>query len=288
MLDVRRATGENTIAVVEGVKARLDQVRRTLPKEATLTVTRDDSKFIYGAIASLEEHLVWGSFLAGLVVMFFIRNLRAVIIAWLAIPASIVATFTLMRAMDFTLNNMTLLALTLAVGIVIDDAIVVIENVERVIEEEPELSIPAATKKAMAEITGPIIAITLVLLSVFVPVAFIPGISGQLFRQFAVAVSTAKPTALVPGVPTIAASGIPGYEATQMTGVFTSAKAPAAMVARLNQEMVRALGRADVKEKFLSAGVEPVGSTPQEFAAFFRSEVSRYAEVIRTANIRLE
>ena len=76
MLDVRRATGENTIAVVEGVKARLDQVRRTLPKEATLTVTRDDSKFIYGAIASLEEHLVWGSFLAGLVVMFFIRNLR--------------------------------------------------------------------------------------------------------------------------------------------------------------------------------------------------------------------
>src|SRR5204863_5638587 len=87
-------------------------------------------------------------------------------------------------------NTVSLLALVLAIGIVVDDAIVVIENVERVIEEEPELSIPAATKKAMAEITGPIIAIALVLLSVFVPVAFIPGISGQLFRQFAVAVST--------------------------------------------------------------------------------------------------
>ena len=86
--------GENTIAVIEGVKAKLEQVRKALPKEVTVTITRDDSKFIYAAIASLEEHLVWGSFLAGLVVMFFIRNLRAVIIAWLAIPASIVATFT--------------------------------------------------------------------------------------------------------------------------------------------------------------------------------------------------
>src|SRR5207302_7573122 len=89
----------------------------------------------------------------------------------------------------YSANTVSLLALVLAIGIVVDDAIVVIENVERVIGEEPELSIPDATKKAMGQITGPIIAITLVLLSVFVPVAFIPGISGQLFRQFAVAVS---------------------------------------------------------------------------------------------------
>ena len=94
-----------------------------------------------------------------------------------------------MLAIGYSANTVSLLALVLAIGIVVDDAIVVIENVERVIEEEPELSIAAATKKAMAEITGPIIAIALVLLSVFVPVAFIPGISGQLFRQFAVAVS---------------------------------------------------------------------------------------------------
>ena len=104
-------------------------------------------------------------------------------------PVSIIGTFAVMLAIGYSANTVSLLALVLAIGIVVDDAIVVVENVERVIEEEPELSLPDATKKAMAEITGPIIAITLVLLSVFVPVAFIPGISGQLFRQFAVAVS---------------------------------------------------------------------------------------------------
>ena len=104
-------------------------------------------------------------------------------------PVSIIGTFAVMLAIGYSANTVSLLALVLAIGIVVDDAIVVIENVERVIEEEPELSIPDATKKAMGEITAPIIAITLVLLSVFVPVAFIPGISGQLFRQFAVAVS---------------------------------------------------------------------------------------------------
>src|SRR5262245_26766994 len=94
-----------------------------------------------------------------------------------------------MLQIGYSANTVSLLALVLAIGIVVDDAIVVIENVERVIEEEPQLTIPAATKKAMAQITGPIVAITIVLLSVFVPVAFVPGISGQLFRQFAIAVS---------------------------------------------------------------------------------------------------
>ena len=112
------------------------RVRQTLPRGVTLTINTDDSRFIYASIASLEEHLLWGSLLASLVVMFFIRNIRAVIISALAIPASIIATFTLMRGMDFTLNNMTLLALTLAVGIVIDDAIVVLENIFRYIEEK--------------------------------------------------------------------------------------------------------------------------------------------------------
>ena len=183
MLDVRRATGENTIAVVEGVKARLDQVRRTLPGEVTLTVTRDDSKFIYGAIASLEEHLVWGSFLAGLVVMFFIRNLRAVIIAWLAIPASIVATFTLMRAMDFTLNNMTLLGITLAVGIVIDDAIVVLENIFRYIEEKGCTPYEAAIR-GTNEVTLAVLATTLSLVVIFLPVAFMTGYARRFINPF--------------------------------------------------------------------------------------------------------
>src|SRR5262249_6550006 len=135
-LDIRRAIGENTIKVVEGVKERLKTVQKTLPGAVELTTVRDDSRFIYASIASLEEHLLWGSLLAAVVVLFFIRNIRSVVISALAIPASIVATFTLMRAMDFTLNSMTLLGLTLAVGIVIDDAIVVLENIFRYIEEK--------------------------------------------------------------------------------------------------------------------------------------------------------
>jgi HAE1 family hydrophobic/amphiphilic exporter-1 len=183
MLDVRRATGENTIAVVEGVKRRLDQVRRGLPKEVSLTVTRDDSRFIYASIASLEEHLLWGSFLAGLVVMFFIRNLRAVIIAWLAIPASIVATFTLMRAMDFTLNNMTLLGITLAVGIVIDDAIVVLENIFRYIEEKNCTPFEAAIR-GTNEVTLAVMATTLSLVVIFLPVAFMTGYARRFINPF--------------------------------------------------------------------------------------------------------
>ena len=135
-LDVRRASGENTIKVTEAIKAKLDLGAPDPAARRDAIAHDDDSRFIYASITSLEEHLLWGSLLAALVVLFFIRNLRAVLISALAIPASIVATFTLMRAMDFTLNNMTLLALTLAVGIVIDDAIVVLENIFRHIEEK--------------------------------------------------------------------------------------------------------------------------------------------------------
>ena len=101
-----------------------------------VTLTRDDSRFIYASVASLEEHLLFGSLFAAVIVMVFIRNIRAVLIAALAIPASIISSFTLMNVMGFTLNNMTLLAITLAVGIVIDDAIVVLENIFRHIEEK--------------------------------------------------------------------------------------------------------------------------------------------------------
>jgi HAE1 family hydrophobic/amphiphilic exporter-1 len=183
MLDIRRATGENTIAVVEGVKRKLEQVRKALPKEVSVTITRDDSRFIYAAIASLEEHLLWGSFLAGLVVMFFIRNLRAVIIAWLAIPASIIATFSLMRAMDFTLNNMTLLGITLAVGIVIDDAIVVLENIFRYIEEK-NCSPYEAAIRGTNEVTLAVMATTLSLVVIFLPVAFMTGYARRFINPF--------------------------------------------------------------------------------------------------------
>src|SRR2546425_5787897 len=182
-LDVRRASGENTVKVTEGVQRKLTSIQRTLPKGATLTITNDDSRFIYASVESLEEHLLWGSLLASLVVVFFIRNIRAVIISALAIPASIVATFTLMRVMDFTLNNMTLLGLTLAVGIVIDDAIVVLENIFRYIEEKDVTPFEAAIL-ATHEVTLPVMATTLSLVVIFLPVAFMTGYASRFIGPF--------------------------------------------------------------------------------------------------------
>jgi HAE1 family hydrophobic/amphiphilic exporter-1 len=183
VLDVRRQSGQNTIKVIEAVKAKLATVRAGLPPSVQVVVTRDDSRFIYASIASLEEHLLWGSLLASLVVLFFIRNIRAVVIASLAIPASIVATFTLMRAMDFTLNNMTLLGLTLAVGIVIDDAIVVLENIFRYIEEKGCTPFDAAIQ-GTREVTLAVMATTLSLVVIFLPVAFMTGYARRFINPF--------------------------------------------------------------------------------------------------------
>src|ERR1700674_3388167 len=183
VLDIRRQTGTNTLQVIEAVKAKIQDLKKTLPAGTTVEYIRDNSRFIKASIASLEEHLLFGSLLASLVVMFFIRNLRSVLIAALAIPTSIVATFTLLRVMNFTLNNMTLLALTLAVGIVIDDAIVVLENIVRYIEEkgfEPKLAAITATK----EIVLAVMATTLSLVIIFIPIAFTTGYARRYLNQF--------------------------------------------------------------------------------------------------------
>jgi HAE1 family hydrophobic/amphiphilic exporter-1 len=182
-LDIRRASGENTIKVTEAIKRKLQSIQQALPRDVMFTVNSDDSRFIYASIASLEEHLLWGSLLAAAVVMFFIRNIRAVIISALAIPASIVATFTLMRAMDFTLNNMTLLALTLAVGIVIDDAIVVLENIFRYLEEKHCTPFEAAIQ-GTREVALPVMATTLSLVVIFLPVAFMTGYARRFIYPF--------------------------------------------------------------------------------------------------------
>jgi HAE1 family hydrophobic/amphiphilic exporter-1 len=182
-LDIRRAIGENTIRVTEGVKAKLNSIQAALPKNASLTIIRDDSRFIYASIASLEEHLFWGSLLAAIVVMFFIRNMRAVIISAVAIPASIVATFTLMRMMDFTLNTMTLLGVTLAVGLVIDDAIVVLENIFRHIEEKRRAPFEAAIV-GTREVGLAVMATTLSLVVIFLPVAFMSGYTRRFINPF--------------------------------------------------------------------------------------------------------
>jgi len=139
----------------------------------------------------VKKTLLEAFILVVLVVYLFLGNLRATLIPTLAVPVSLIGTFIALKAVGYSANTVSLLAIVLAIGIVVDDAIVVVENVERIMEEHPELSVADATKRAMAEITAPVIAITLVLLSVFVPIAFIPGISGELFRQFAVTVAVA-------------------------------------------------------------------------------------------------
>jgi hydrophobe/amphiphile efflux-1 (HAE1) family protein len=182
-LDIRKASGENTIKVTDAVKAKLASIQRGLPKEMHLDVVRDDSRFINASVASLEEHLIWGSLLAALVVTFFIRNVRAVIISALAIPASIIATFTLMRGMGFTLNSMTLLGITLAVGIVIDDAIVVMENIFRYLEEKDCSPFEAAIQ-GTREVTLAVMATTLSLIVIFLPIAFMTGYAKRFIYPF--------------------------------------------------------------------------------------------------------
>ena len=182
-LEVQRQSGTNTVKIIEAVKGRLAAIQKTLPPGITLRIVRDQSVFINASIASLEEHLLFGSLLASVVVFLFIRDPRSVLIASLAIPTSIIATFTLLKAMDFTLNNMTLLALTLAVGIVIDDAIVVLENIVRYLEEgrhEPREAAILATK----EITLAVLATTLSLVIIFLPIAFMSGYARRYVNQF--------------------------------------------------------------------------------------------------------
>ncbi len=183
VLSIQRQFGANTLDMIAGVKAKLKEVQSALPPGTFVEIIRDNSTFIKASVASLEEHLLFGSLLASLVVLLFIRNWRPVLIAALAIPTSIIATFTLLRAMDFTLNNMTLLGLTLAVGIVIDDAIVVLENIVRYIEEkhfEPRQAAIQATKEIMLAV----LATTLSLVIIFVPIAFTTGYARRYLNQF--------------------------------------------------------------------------------------------------------
>ncbi|SJZ69531.1 hydrophobic/amphiphilic exporter-1, HAE1 family [Enhydrobacter aerosaccus] len=190
-IGIYQSPGANAVEVAQHVRDVMEDLKQRFPDDLAYTVFWDSTVFVTSTIQEVVNTLMIAFVLVALVVFLFLGKLRSTLIPLVAVPVSIVGTFAVMLLIGYSANTVSLLALVLAIGIVVDDAIVVIENVERVIEEEPDLTVPQATKKAMAEITAPIIAITLVLLSVFVPVAFIPGISGQLFRQFAVAVSTA-------------------------------------------------------------------------------------------------
>jgi hydrophobic/amphiphilic exporter-1 (mainly G- bacteria), HAE1 family len=190
-IGIYQSPGSNAVQVAKQVRDTMDALATRFPNDLSYSMFFDSTVFVTTTIAEVIRTLVIAIILVGIVVFLFLGKLRTTVIPLVAVPVSVVGTFAVLLLIGYSANTVSLLALVLAIGIVVDDAIVVVENIERVIEAEPELSVPEACKKAMAEITGPILAITFVLLSVFVPVAFIPGISGQLFRQFAVAVSVA-------------------------------------------------------------------------------------------------
>ncbi len=182
-MEIQRQTGSNAVKVVDEVLGRLEAVRSQLPAGVKLEVIKEQATYIRNSVAALEEHLVLGSLLASIIVFIFIRDWRTVLISSLAIPTSIITTFTLLRVMDFTLNSMTLLALTLAVGIVIDDAIIVLENIYRFLEEK-DLSPKEAAIQATNEIALAVVATTLSLVIIFIPIAFMTGYARKFLNQF--------------------------------------------------------------------------------------------------------
>ena len=195
-LNVVRQSGTNTVEVIDRVKQRLRRIEPTLPPGVRLDIVADQSIFIRRSLHELNLHLVLGAILASLAVLLFMRNLRSTIIAAIAIPTSLIATFTLMRSLGFTLNNMSLLGLTLAVGIVIDDSIVVLENIFRHIDELGQPPIQAATE-GLKEIGLAVMATTTSLIVIFLPVAFMQGMVGRFFYEFGLTVAFAIGISLV-------------------------------------------------------------------------------------------
>ena len=183
--------GANAVQTAARVQAVLDGLAPRFPPGLKAAVFYDSSTFVSDTISEVIKTLGEAFILVVVVVFLFLGSLRATIIPVVAVPVSLIATFAFLLALGFSANTVSLLAMVLAIGLVVDDAIVVVENVERVMGEEPDLSPADATKKAMRQITAPVVAITLVLLSVFVPIGFIAGLSGQLFQQFAVTISVA-------------------------------------------------------------------------------------------------
>ncbi|WP_108659903.1 efflux RND transporter permease subunit [Acuticoccus kandeliae] len=191
LIAISQAPGGNALAVKRGVVDTLERLSLNFPGGLTYDLTYDLTTFIEASIAELKVTLVQAFALVILVVFLFLGSVRATFVPAAAVPVALIGTFAVLLALGFTLNTINLLALVLAIGTVVDDAIVVTENCERVMAENPDLPRREAVRKAMGEITGAVISTTLVLLAVFVPIAFIPGLSGVLFQQFAVAVSTA-------------------------------------------------------------------------------------------------
>ena len=191
LIGIYQSPGANALTTIEALKKLLNDNAKAFPDDVAWKITYDPTTFVTATIETVKHTLVEAAILVLLVVFIFLGNVRATLIPMVAVPVSLIGTFIVLNAIGYSANTVSLLAMILSIGIVVDDAIVVVEAVEQVMEAQPELSPAEATKKAMQGIFAPIIAITLVLLAVFVPIGFISGISGELFRQFAVTVAVA-------------------------------------------------------------------------------------------------
>ncbi|MCX8023114.1 MAG: efflux RND transporter permease subunit [Syntrophorhabdaceae bacterium] len=186
MIGIQKQSGTNTVEVVDRVKSHLVNIRKSLPQGMRLDIAFDQSEFIKMSIREIQHHLIYGGFFAILAVLLFLRNIRTTIISALAIPASVISTFAIMNAFGFTFNNMSMLALSLSIGILIDDAIIVIENIHR--HMESGMSAREAASFATNEIGLAVSATTLAVVVIFIPVAFMKGIIGRFFFQFGLTV----------------------------------------------------------------------------------------------------
>lgn len=195
-LEVQRQSGSNTVEVIKNIKTELERVKPQLPPDIKMEVIRDQSRYIDSALHEITRHLILGSILASLVVLLFMRSWRSTLIAAIAIPASVVSTFGMMRALNFTLNSVTMLALVLMVGVVIDDAIVVLENIFRFVEEK-RISPMRAAKEATADIGMAVMATTFSLVVIFLPVSFMSSISGRFLYQFGITAAVAVMVSLL-------------------------------------------------------------------------------------------
>jgi HAE1 family hydrophobic/amphiphilic exporter-1 len=223
ILNIRRQSGTNAVQVIDAVKARIAEIESTLPRGYSFKLVRDQSEFIKASIRAVQEHLVVGALLAALVVLVFLWNIRSTVIAAIAIPTSIISTFGLLWYMGFTLNVMTLLALTLSVGIVIDDAIVVLENIYRFIEEKGRPPFQAAVE-ATKEIGLAVLATTLSLIAIFLPIGFMGGIVGRFMKSFGLTMAFAVMVSLLVSftlTPMLAARWLKGRRSGSSNGGAT-------------------------------------------------------------------
>lgn len=186
-IPIFQASGSNAIQISDDVRAKMAELAKSFPDGLSYDIVYDPTVFVRGSIEAVVKTLLEAVLLVVIVVVLFLQTWRASIIPLVAVPVSLVGTFAFMHLMGFSLNALSLFGLVLAIGIVVDDAIVVVENVERNIKEG--LSPVAATQKAMKEVTGPIVATTLVLAAVFIPTAFMSGLTGQFYKQFALTIT---------------------------------------------------------------------------------------------------